>query len=89
MAEEEAGHEATTRLVTRVERQFLVKGGDKDLQFVKCSEEDLAASGHHGLLLSYQLTFYGLTRNFYPRVSHEFLSPTTYMILWVSFKSMA
>lgn len=77
------------RLNITIERHFLVKGGDKNLQFVKCSEEDLAASGHHGQLLSYQLTFYGLTRNFYLRLSHRFLSPTTYMILWVPLKSMA
>lgn len=44
------------RLNITIERQFLVKGGDKDLQFVKCSEEDLAASGHHSQLFSYQLT---------------------------------
>ena len=83
MAEEEAGHKATTPLVITFERQFLVKDVDKDLQFVKCSEEDLAASGHHGQLLSYQLTFYGLTRNFSEKAMAPHSSTLAWKIPWV------
>lgn len=72
MAQGEVGLEVMAQLVIISERRLLVKDEGRASwvlarasQFAQCSEEDLAASWHHGQLLSSQPTFCGLMRIFY------------------------